>query len=83
MSWTVIWSDGARSDLADLDKSVARRVIAAVERLASKNQGRLKKLEGSDRLRLRVGDWRVIFRRDSSKKVLRIERVGHRSEVYR
>lgn len=83
MTWTVIWSDGASSDLAALDKTVARRVVAAVDRLAAKNQGNVKHLKGSQRYRLRVGDWRVIFQREPSKKTLRIERVAHRSDAYR
>lgn len=39
------------------------------------------RLQGDDRLRLRVGDYRVIFTADGV--VLIVEKIGHRREVYR
>ena len=41
----------------------------------------VKKLQGVNALRLRVGDYRVLFTEDGW--ILHILRVGHRREVYR
>lgn len=40
-------------------------------------------MTGSDRFRLRVGDYRVIYKFDRVKGVVHLLAVGHRREVYR
>ncbi|MGH2858327.1 MAG: type II toxin-antitoxin system RelE family toxin [Solirubrobacteraceae bacterium] len=45
--------------------------MAAIERLAADDpRADTRKLTGSDELRLRVGDWRVRFRRDPGQRQL-------------
>ena len=41
----------------------------------------VKRLTGDGRLRLRIGDYRVIFSEDGM--ILTIEEVGHRGDIYR
>ena len=42
-----------------------------------------KKLKGApDRFRLRVGDYRVVYRVDAPAHTVRIERIRHRKDVY-
>lgn len=46
--------------------------------------GEVRQLKGiPDRWRLRVGDWRVIFRYDAEGRVVSVLTVLHRSEAYR
>ena len=40
-------------------------------------------LTGSNRFRLRVGDYRVIYTFDASRNVIHLLAVGHRREIYR
>ena len=40
-------------------------------------------LTGSNRYRLRVGDYRVIYTFDPSQNVIHLLAVGHRREIYR
>jgi mRNA interferase RelE/StbE len=40
-------------------------------------------MTGSNAFRLRVGDYRVIYRFDARKNELYVAAVGHRREVYR
>jgi len=40
-------------------------------------------LTGSNRYRLRVGDYRVIYTFDASRNVIHLLAVGHRREIYR
>lgn len=35
------------------------------------------------RLRIRVGDWRIIYRVEDARLVVLVVEVGHRREVYR
>ena len=43
----------------------------------------IKKLEGEEYWRLRVGDWRVIYDRDDIVKIIRIERIKSRGDIYK
>jgi mRNA interferase RelE/StbE len=40
-------------------------------------------LTGSNRYRLRVGDYRIIYTFDAEKGVIHLLAVGHRREIYR
>lgn len=64
----------------------ARRVRSALDRVAADPERRdldLKPLQGRPAFRLRVGDWRIIFSRDDAIRVLAIERIGARGDVYK
>jgi mRNA interferase RelE/StbE len=41
------------------------------------------RLKGSNRYRLRVGDYRVIYSFDPEKGVIHLLALGHRREIYR
>jgi len=60
------------------------RIVRKVAEYASDpvaHAGSVGRLVGDGRLRLRVGNYRVIFTEDGV--VLMVEQLGHRSEVYR
>jgi mRNA-degrading endonuclease RelE of RelBE toxin-antitoxin system len=67
MRWRIEWSTRADKDLGALDGAVRRRIIAAVERVAT-GEGDVRRLTDVDPplFRLRVGDWRVMFRYDDA-----------------
>jgi mRNA-degrading endonuclease RelE of RelBE toxin-antitoxin system len=69
--------------MASLERSVAHRMTKAVERFADSGLGDIKKLRDVDppTLRLRVGDYRVFFRR--KEEGIRVVRVHNRREAYR
>lgn len=43
----------------------------------------VKKLTGRPGYRLRVGDWRVIYDVEAELRILTVERIAPRGEVYR
>ena len=49
MTWRIAWTEAALRDLRKLDKNVAVRVIHAVERLAEKEHGNVRRLSGLER----------------------------------
>ncbi|NSW84640.1 MAG: type II toxin-antitoxin system RelE/ParE family toxin [Syntrophothermus sp.] len=78
-------TEPAQKDFANLDRKTQRRIRAALDRLLTYPQAvDLKKLQSSPgEWRLRVGDWRVIFRIEREQELLYILRVRHRREAYR
>jgi len=63
-----VFTGRARRDLQRLDPPIQRRIVDALDRLTGEPPaGDVVKLTGvEDEWRLRVGDWRVRFQRDSS-----------------
>jgi len=58
-------------------------MLRAIGQLASDQPpGDIKHLTSSSDYRLRVGDWRIVFRRDQDVLIITVVRVAHRSTVY-
>jgi mRNA interferase RelE/StbE len=83
--YAVSFRRSAEKDLRKLDGVTQRRVLKAVEGLAREPRpSGCRKLEGGeDAYRIRVGDYRVIYTIEDLVRVVAIERVRHRREVYR
>jgi mRNA interferase RelE/StbE len=75
----------AAREFEDLDDVVADRVLKKLRWLAENfDSVKSEPLSGplTSLFKLRVGDYRVIYRPDREKKVLTVLLVGHRREVY-
>jgi mRNA interferase RelE/StbE len=82
-SWGLDFSARARRDLRHLDPPVRARVIAALERLAANDPTiEARKLKGSNEWRIRVGDWRVRFIRDTDARLIFVNHVLPRGRAY-
>jgi mRNA-degrading endonuclease RelE of RelBE toxin-antitoxin system len=84
MIWGLVWTPRALKDLRKLDPPVQARIVEAVERYARTGIGDVVRLTDVDppEHRLRVGDWRVRFRRDPAQAILIILRVLRRDQAY-
>lgn len=87
MSRRLSWDRRALDDLRGLgsrDRPLAVRILAAVERYAEQDHGDVRKLTGRvDEYRLRVGEWRVIFRLEDGGRLVVVSRVLNRRDAYR
>lgn len=83
--WELEITRPAERDLRRLSAQMQYRVAAALDGLTvMPRRGDIKKLEGADSdFRLRVGDWRVIFRPDLTRRVVIILAIRHRGAAYR
>lgn len=83
MTLQIHWTDRALKDVARLDRRTRERIVVALERLAASQQGNIRRLQGSQReiLRLRVGDWRVLFSQEQEVGIL-VRRVLPRGSAY-
>ena len=83
--WSYVITPRAARQLNRLSVDIRQRVIDALDRLvANPSQGDVRKLQGtSDDWRLRVGAWRVRFRRDEAGRTVVVLRVEPRGRAYR
>jgi len=84
MPQRVIFSIAARADIRAIDRETALRLLKALARFLVSDTGNVRQLEGFDppRYCLRIGGWRIIFRKSDGDAV-EILRVRNRREAYR
>jgi len=85
MPYTVDFTRSALREFKSLDRAVQRRIAARIDELANHPfPSDVKKLQGTPGLyRIRVGDYRVIYRVDGKRVTVLIVKIGHRRDVYR
>ena len=81
--YSISYSRGALKALRRMPTNTAKLIRAKLRALAADPAAmrNVKKLTGSPGYRLRVGDWRVIYKIDPSDVVL-VVKIGHRREIY-
>lgn len=78
--------DEPAAEMARLDKVTSARILKKVKWLAENvEQIRPERLRGdlADFMKLRVGDYRVLYEILPEENSLIVHKVGHRSEVYK
>lgn len=83
MPWSIRWTAQGLRDLARLDPPVARRIVAKLEQAAEDPGHYFTRLAGSDDYKLRIGDYRLLALLSHEAKTVDVERVDHRTRVYR
>lgn len=75
----IVYSKKAVKFLKKQDKPTQKRLIEAIAKLPI--DGDIKKLQGTDGYRLRVGDFRVLF--DVNGLIIDIIDIGNRGQIYK
>jgi mRNA interferase RelE/StbE len=83
--YTITFARSARKELQSLSSDVAERLLRKIESLIiNARPAGSKKLSGStDLWRIRVGDYRVVYKIDDNRFIVDVVVVRHRREVYR
>lgn len=74
----ICYSKQAEKFLRKQNQATRNRIIDAIHNLPS---GDVKKLQGINGYRLRIGDYRVIF--DKSGNIIYIEKINNRGQIYK
>lgn len=84
-SFEIRWRTSTKKDLRRLPQTEVARILAAVETLVQEPvPSGSQKLAGSEHTyRIRIGDYRVVYEILREAKVVEIQRVRHRKDVYR
>lgn len=83
--YRILLERAAEKDLSRLHATIHARVIAAIQMLSTNPRPHgCRKLAGSKNdWRIRVGEYRVVYEITDEIRIVRINRVRHRREVYR
>jgi mRNA interferase RelE/StbE len=75
----------ALKELSKLPKDIQQRIAQKIEELKTNPcpPGVIALTNGNGQLRLRVGDYRIIYRIEADKVVIVIIKVGHRKNIYK
>ena len=84
-SFDLRWRSSTKKDLRKLPVQEVSRIVAVVAKLAEEPfPPGTQKLAGSEHVyRVRVGDCRVVYEVRLEAKLLEVQRVRHRKDVYR
>jgi mRNA interferase RelE/StbE len=85
MAFRIEWKKSTRKDLRKLPSATVDKIIAAVGGLAENPFPHgVEKLSGSEHAyRIRLGDYRVVYELVAESKLIEVQRVRHRKDVYR
>jgi len=85
MTYAISYAPSAAKAIRKLDRPTARRLLEAIGALAGdpRPSGCIQLKGGDGELRIRVGDYRVVYDVQDEELVVLALRVGHRREVYR
>jgi mRNA-degrading endonuclease RelE of RelBE toxin-antitoxin system len=80
--WLVILAGPARKSLKRIPPQDQARIRAAIDEMETNPfRGDIKYLEGQDRLRRRVGDWRIFFRLERAQRALYVTAIERRTST--
>ena len=84
-SFSIQWRSSTKKDLRKLPPREVQRIVAEVESLGEEPFPHgSEKLAGAEHAyRIRLGDYRVVYRVFTDSRIVTIERVRHRKDVYR
>lgn len=83
--YKIKFTNTAIKSLKKIDKTDQKRILDQIEELGVDplQKSNVKKLTNSPHLRLRVGNYRVIFDKDDYIKVIAVIDILHRKNAYR
>jgi mRNA interferase RelE/StbE len=81
----IAFTPAARRQLASLDPPPRRRIARRIEVLGTdpRPPGAEMLKGGEGELRIRVGDWRVIYVVHDDELLVLVIKIGHRGDIYR
>lgn len=86
MSYAVIIKRQAKKKLQSLNRVDRNRIAEKIVSLGENPDNPeldIKPLTGRPLYRLRVGDWRILFDRQDDLKIIAIEKIKPRGDVYK
>ena len=84
MPYSIAYKPSAAKALRKVHTTQQKRIVRAIEALAMtpRPPGAMQLAGGDGELRIRVGDYRIIYDIEDNVLVVLVLRIGHRGDVY-
>ena len=84
MRYSISYKPSAAKALRKVHPTEQKRIVRAIEALAQtpRPPGAIQLTGGDGELRIRVGDYRIIYDIEDNVLVVLVLRIGHRGDVY-
>ena len=83
MGFEIEWNKRAEKTLSKFPKKIASRIVKKIDNIKSNPFHFLEHYEGEDVYKLRIGEYRALIDVDSSRNILYVRVIGHRSKIYK
>lgn len=84
MPYCIEFSPAARKTFLKLPQQLQQRIAHKINLLITNPRPPdCKKLQNSENYRIRIGEWRVIYRVEDNILLITLLKIGHRREIYR
>ncbi|MCI9537134.1 MAG: type II toxin-antitoxin system RelE/ParE family toxin [Eubacterium sp.] len=81
MNYKIVFQKAAIKFLKKQDKKTQERLLTTINQLPQGTD--IKKLKGLDMYRMRVGNMRILYLIDDTIKIISIENIDNRGNVYK
>lgn len=82
--YRILYARSAAKAIKKLDRTTAKRITEAISNLAKdpRPAGSIKLAGGDGERRIRVGDYRVIYKVEDDQLIVIVLKAGHRRSIY-
>lgn len=83
MTFKLLFSDEALSQLKKLDNDAAKRILDKLDATRGNPSRFFERLVGREECKIRIGDYRVIAKMFHNENAIFIQSLGHRKNIYK
>ena len=83
MNFSVEWERDSFDELNKLQGDITKRILEKIDLVKENPIHFIEKLKDMPEFKIRVGDFRVILLLDNTNKIIKIQAVGHRKNIYK
>ncbi len=82
MNYSIEWHPKVRDFLRKLQRDIANRIVKKIDSILQDPFHYLEHYEGNDLYKLRIGEYRALIDIDFTNKIIKIQVLGHRKDIY-
>ncbi len=83
MTYEIVFTAKARSQLEKLDRQAQKRVVSILDRIRIRPRHYASRMVGNPYFRVRAGDYRIIMDIQENKLIVMVLYIGHRKRIYK
>ena len=83
-NYKILIKPSAKKELEKLPKKDLQKIVNKIQNLAvNPRPAGCEKLSGDDKLRIRQGNYRIVYSIEDSALIVFVVKIGHRRDIYK